>query len=162
MREFVSIPEQRLKIVTSDKRIVRKLEELSNTRIKINKVVCVEGEDPVSIMKVIDALKAFGRGFSFEDSLQLLKEDYVLEIVSVKEYSKSKKRRLSLRGRVIGFKGLAKSNIERYTNTKIAVYGNTVSIIGKWEDVQKAKKAVEMLLSGKPHAIVYMFLEGRL
>jgi len=162
MIEFVSIPEQRMKIVSSDKRIVKKLEEISGTRIKINKTVCVDGEDPVAVMRVRDALKAFGRGFSFEDCLELLKENYVLETVSVKSFSKSKKRRFSLKGRVIGFKGSAKANIEKYTNTKIVVYGNTVSIIGQWENVQKAKKAVEMLLSGKPHNTVYMFLEGRI
>lgn len=162
MIEFISIPEERMKIVSSDKRIVKMLEELSGVHIKVNETVCVEGEDPVSVMRVRDALKAFGRGFGFEDSLELLKEDYVLETVSVKSFGKSKNRRVSLKGRVIGFKGSAKSNIEKYTNTKIAVYGNTISIIGKWENVQKAKQAIEMLLSGKPHNTVYMFLEGRI
>jgi len=162
MIEFISIPEERMKVLSSDKRIVKRLEELSNTHVKVNKTISVEGEDPVSVMRVVEALKAFGRGFSFEDSLELLKEEYTLETVSVKNFGRSKNRRFSLKGRVIGFRGTAKNNIERYTNTKIAVYGNTISIVGKWDNVQRAKRAVEMLLSGKPHNTVYMFLEGKI
>lgn len=161
MMEIVSIQEKKMELLKVDKRMVQKLERLSNTRVKIDKNVVVEGEDPVSVLRVKEVLKAFERGFSFEDALSLLDEECVMETISLKEFGKSKKRQFLLKGRVIGKKGTAKELIQRYTNTKLAIHGKTVCIIGKWNDVQDAKKAVEMLLSGCTHNTVYKFLERK-
>jgi ribosomal RNA assembly protein len=49
--------------------------------------------------------------------------------------------------------------IEEKTGTKICVHGKTISIIGKWENLQVARKAIEMLLEGKMHSSVQRFLE---
>jgi len=89
-----------------------------------------------------------------------LDEEYYLEIIDIKDFSgKSKNRMKVLKGRVIGSEGKAKKMIERYTDTKISIYGKTISIIGKWDKIIIAKKAVEMLLSGSLHSSVYKFLE---
>jgi ribosomal RNA assembly protein len=45
------------------------------------------------------------------------------------------------------------------TKTKISVHGNTIAIIGKWDNLLLAKKAVEMILEGKMHSTVKRFLE---
>ena len=50
--------------------------------------------------------------------------------------------------------------IEKLTNTNLVIYGKTVSIIGRHEDVINAKEAVKYLLEGAPHGNVYNFLEG--
>ena len=47
------------------------------------------------------------------------------------------------------------------TGTKISIYGKTVGIIGPLDSLLDAKKAVESLLSGSPHAHVYSWLEKR-
>jgi ribosomal RNA assembly protein len=65
------------------------------------------------------------------------------------------------RGRVIGKDGSTRKTIEDLTNTDICVYGKTVSIIGDFDDVADAKEAIEMILEGKPHSIVYRYLEKR-
>jgi ribosomal RNA assembly protein len=49
--------------------------------------------------------------------------------------------------------------MESLTNTFISVYGKTVGIVGRAEDVVVSKKAVESLLLGSPHANVYKLLE---
>ena len=49
--------------------------------------------------------------------------------------------------------------IEELTNTEISIYGNTIYIIGDFEEMAAAESAVDMLLSGSEHATVYHFLE---
>ncbi|MEM7825575.1 MAG: KH domain-containing protein, partial [Candidatus Aenigmatarchaeota archaeon] len=72
---------------------------------------------------------------------------------------KSRNRLITLRGRVIGTEGKTKKLIEKHADVKISIYGKTISIIGKWDKLMIAKKAIEMLLSGSLHSSVYKFLE---
>jgi ribosomal RNA assembly protein len=105
-------------------------------------------------------IQAFGRGFDFNAAMNLLDEEYYLETIEIKDYTgKSRSRMITLKGRVIGTKGKTKKLIENYTQTKLAIYGKTICIIGKWDRVMIAKKAIDMLLSGKLHTTVYRFLE---
>ncbi|MEM5855794.1 MAG: KH domain-containing protein [Candidatus Aenigmatarchaeota archaeon] len=159
MISSIKIPEERLKKF----RIYSKeLEKLANCKIRINEEITIEAEDPIMGMRVKDVVKAFGRGFDFEDALNLLDEEYCLETINVQDFSRSKKRMVEIKGRVIGRQGKAKKLIEKYTNVKITIYGKTISIIGKWEEVQKAKRAVESLLQGRKHGTVFRSLmEGR-
>lgn len=162
MIDFIAIPEERIKILKSDKSLLEKFKKLSDVKISLGEEVTVEGDEPIAVMRAKEVMKAFGRGFEFDIALNLLDEDYVLETIELKHFSgKSRDRQIVLKGRVIGTKGMVKSNIEKYTETNIAIYGKTISIVGKWKNVQMAKEAVEMLLSGSMHTTVYRFLEGR-
>ena len=49
--------------------------------------------------------------------------------------------------------------IEEVTETKITIYGRTVSIIGMNPGLDYARRAVEMLITGAPHSAVYTRLE---
>ena len=51
--------------------------------------------------------------------------------------------------------------IEELTGAYMSVYGNTVAVIGDSLQIEVARRAVDMLLSGSEHAAVYHFLEGR-
>jgi len=161
MIDMRKITEEGLKILKSKPELKKKLEELSMTNIEISdENIIVESEDTLKIMQVIIVIKAFGRGFDFEDALNLLDEDYQLEIIEIKDYSgKSRRRQQTLKGRVIGTSGKTKKMIEQYAEVKISVYGKTICIIGKWDKVSIAKEAVEMLLSGSLHNTVYRFLQ---
>ena len=64
-----------------------------------------------------------------------------------------------MKGRVIGKEGKAREHIEEMTETNICVYGKTIGIIGRQENVSIAVKAIENLLKGSPHANVYSWLE---
>jgi len=158
-KDYLVIPRERLGLLKRNEELLKRLERLGNVKIYLNDEITIESEDPIAIMKAKDVLKAFGRGFDFETSLNLLDDNYKLEVISVREYTKSKSRQRELKGRVIGTKGKIKKAIEYYTNTKIAIKGKTISILGKWEDVLIAKKAVEMILDGAMHQTVYKFLE---
>ena len=56
-------------------------------------------------------------------------------------------------------RGRAKKYIEETTKTNMVVYGKTVGIIGKMEDVAIAKEAVTRLASGQEHSTVMRFLQ---
>jgi ribosomal RNA assembly protein len=162
MIEYIAIPEERLRILRKDTKWKEQFEEFTNLKIRINEEVAIEGEDPISILRAKEVFRAFGRSFEFNDAMNLLDEDYTLETVEIKHFAgKSKKRQIVLKGRVIGTAGITKKMIEKYSETKIAIYGKTISIMGRWKDVQAAKKAIEMLLGGAMHNTVYQFLENR-
>jgi ribosomal RNA assembly protein len=162
MFESLSLPEERIRILRKDKKIIERIEKLTNGKIKVEgNEVSFECEDPLLGLRLKEVFRAFGRGFDIEDALNLLDEKYFFDSIEVKDYAKSAKRQIVLKGRVIGKKGKMRKRIEELTNVKIAVYGKTVSIIGKWEDLQIAKRAIEMLLSGASHGSVYRFLEER-
>ena len=50
-------------------------------------------------------------------------------------------------------------NLERLTGTRISIYGKTAAIIGAFDDVERAKEAIEKLVGGFSHRSVYEFLE---
>lgn len=160
MIDFVRIPEERLKFLRKNKKLREQLEKLSETKIKLDHEVSIESEDPLKILRVKQVVQAFGRGFDFVSVLNLLDEDFYLESINIKEFSgKSRTRLKTLKGRVIGTKGRTKKMIEQFTDAKIAVYGKTISIIGRWDGLRIAKRAIEMLLQGSLHSTVYKFLE---
>ncbi len=155
--DFVSIPEERMRLLnrTSCK---RDLKEFLDVDIEINDDIEIKGE-ALQVNRAKEILRAFGRGFLFKECLDLLDEDYLLDMVNINEFSgKAKERLMTLRGRIIGKNGITKKAIEKAVNVKMCVYGKTVSLIGKWENLKKAREAVEMLLAGSKHTTVYRFL----
>lgn len=164
MIEFVLIPEERLKIFR-DKRMLytRKLRDFLEVKLWAgDREVEIEGEDAMVIMRVKEIVRAFGRGFDWVDALDLVDDDYMLDVISMTDFTgKSRNRQVVLKGRVIGAEGRSKDIIEKYSGAKIAVYGKTVSIIGKWENVKVARDAVTALLSGAKHTGVFKMLEER-
>jgi ribosomal RNA assembly protein len=162
MIENIAIPEERIRILRKDAKWKDQLKKIVDVKIQINHEVSIDCDDPLLMLRLKEVIKAFARGFDFNTSLNLIDEEYFLEILDVKGFSKkSKNRQITLKGRVIGKKGKSKNIIEKYTETKIAIYGKTVSIIGKGKNVKVAMEAVEMLLNGANHSTVYHFLEGQ-
>lgn len=160
MMDHALIPEDRMKILKRNKKYLDRLRNFSSLDIKINEEIEIVGEDPLTILRVKDVLKAFGRGFNFDDALNLLDEEYYFETIDIKDYAKkSRDRLITLRGRVIGTKGKTKELIEKSAEVKISIYGKTIGIIGKWDRVVIAKKAIEMILLGSLHSTVYRFLQ---
>lgn len=160
--KFVRIPEKRLKSLKRNKKIVKKLESFSDSKIELNDEVCIKCEDPLMVLRLEEVIKAFGRGFEMEDAMNLLAENCYLETVNIKDFSgNSESRLIALRGRVIGKEGRTKKIIEKDTRTKIAIYGKMISIIGRWDNVMLARQAIEKILRGSKHSTVYRFLEEK-
>ncbi|MBU1976127.1 MAG: KH domain-containing protein [Nanoarchaeota archaeon] len=121
--------------------------------------VVITGKDSLKVYMLHEVVRAIARGFNPETASLLLKQDYMLEIVNIMDYSKKKNHVPRLRGRVIGTKGKSRATIEELTQTHVCVYGKTIGIIGDSGSVTIAKRAIESLLGGSTHATVYKFLE---
>jgi ribosomal RNA assembly protein len=156
MFDDLKIPKERISVlIGKNGKTKSDIEKSTNTKIIVEDDVLVEGE-PLDVLTVHNIIKAIGRGFSPEDSKDLMDENKTLHIIQL-----DKKRNILIRvkSRLIGTNGKAKKKIELLTHTKISVYGKTVSIIGEYENVEVATKAIEKLVSGSPHKNVYKFLE---
>jgi ribosomal RNA assembly protein len=138
------------------------LEKESTCKINIDSKegdVTITGKDAIQLFALREVIKAISRGFNPELAKQLLKQDYILEVISLNDYSKEKSQQQRLKGRVIGADGKSRNTIEGLTDCSISVYGKTISMLGSVENVATCKRAVETLLSGSPHANVYKWLE---
>lgn len=141
-----------------------KIETKSSTRLSIDSEsgsVCIYG-DPLKTMRTADVIKAIGNGFSSERALTLLDDELLmLDIVDLSRVASTPKELKRLKGRLIGKNGKARNLMESLTSTKISVYGKTVSIIGRSEQIEIIRAAINMLINGSPHARVYKFLEKK-
>ncbi len=158
MIDYLSIPQERMKLLKTDRRWEHQFKKLSDVKVVLNEEIEVSDDDPIAVMSAKMVFQAFGRGFDFDTSLNLLDEEFTLEVIDISSYTKSRSRLMTLKGRVIGTEGKAKNIIETETETKISIYGKTISIIGRFQNVDKARDAIELLLSGRKHGTAFKFL----
>ncbi len=166
MQEFsyeVKIPKDRVAVLIGKNGDTKKLLEASTkTRMEVDSNegdIFIKGRDALDLYQTREIVMAIGRGFNPETALMLLKEEYVFEVISLKDFIRNKKDMKRLRGRVIGREGKSRKLIEELTETFISVYGKTISIIGETENVSIARRAIGFLLQGSPHGNVYNWLE---
>jgi len=168
--EFVKIPQDRLGVlIGKDGEVKRLIEKKLSVKLEIDSeeglisIFQKEGaEDPLNLWKARDIVRAIGRGFPFEKASKIFSDYYVFEMLYLPDYlGKSAKAWERQRSRIIGKDGSTRKTIEDLTSSDICVYGKTVSIIGDFDGVADAREALEMILEGKPHSIVYRYLEKR-
>ena len=166
--ETVRVPEERVAVIVGrNGRVRKRVEKLTNTKISVSSdgVVTItnppDSEDPVMAWKARDIIRAMGRGFSPKRALSLIDdEDSRLIIISLRELVGSSVSQLKrVAGRIIGENGRSRRVIEETTETKISIYGKTVSLIGVDPGLEYATRAVTMLIDGAPHGSVYKYLE---
>ncbi len=158
-----SIPKDRVAVVIGPNGGTKKnIEKDTKTKIRIdskNGDVEIEGEDAAIVLKASNIVRAIGRGFSPEHAMKLTDDDYYLELINLsEELGKNWKQIQSKKGRVIGKEGVIRGKIEQDTQTSVSVYGKTIGIIGKADNVEKARHAVLMLIKGAEHASVLNYL----
>ncbi len=167
MQEIVRVPSDRIGVIIGHSgRVKKRIEQLTNVQLKISPdgVVTIIGspdpENPILIWKARDMVRAIGRGFSPHNALSLIDDDARLIIIPLREIvgtSPAQIRRVA--GRIIGEHGRTRRVIEEITDTKLSVYGRTVSLIGSDPGLDYAQRAVQMLIDGAPHNAVYRYLE---
>jgi len=164
----IRIPKERVgALIGKEGSIKSKIEELTGANLKIDSKTGEveisfpkEIDDPLIPIKVERIIRAIGRGFSPEKALDLLSDDYVLEIIDLRAiFGDNKNAIRRIKGRIIGEGGKARLYIEKRTGAKISVYGHTVSIIGRYYNVIPAKEAIMALIEGKSHSSAYRRME---
>jgi ribosomal RNA assembly protein len=162
----LKIPKDRVAVLIGTKgEVKRDIETVTKTKLDIDSEegdVVISGGDALGLFTAREIVEAIGRGFNPDFAKLLLKQDYVLDMISIKDYAgKSKDTALRLKGRVIGKEGKSRKTIEMLTDTHISIYGKTIGIIGGPDGVDNARQAIEALLKGSPHGNVYKSLERK-
>jgi len=117
------------------------------------------GEDVTAIFTVQKIVRAIGRGFNPRKAERLAEEGFDLLIIDLTDYvGRSKSAQARVKGRIIGKNGRSRALLEELTDTMISVYGHTVAIIGRVEDLNAAREGVLMLVKGAFHKTVWNFL----
>ena len=159
----LKIPRDRVAVLIGQKgKTKRHIESITKTKLDIDSKegdVSIKGADALGMYSAKEVVKAVVRGFNPEIAQLLVKQDYAFELISLSDFAKSKNDEKRIKGRVIGEKGKSRKTIEDLTGAYISVYGKTISLIGEISSVGLARRAVESLLAGSPHANVYKWLE---
>ena len=163
---YARIPEERIGVLIGPGgRTKRAIVEATGAEVEIDAEdgeVTVSGPetDPIAALKARDIVLAIGRGFSPQRAMRLAKENTFLGILDIKlttgRHEKAALRRI--RARVIGSEGRARSRIEDLSGCSMSVFGSTVALIGNEEQLQRATRAVELLLRGSEHSTVFHLL----
>jgi len=136
----------------------RKLEASLKVKLKKkgrNMLIEGEGEEEFIAEKVLEALNF---GFKLEQALLLKREDFVLEEILIKNFTK-RKDLSRIRARIVGKKGQTKKHIQDISNCLIALKDNTVAIIGEAQDIRQAMNGVINIIQGSKQGSVYSFME---
>lgn len=159
----VKVPKDRIPVlIGKEGSVKKKLQDESGSIIDIDEdgIVTVKGDDAIQLYTSYQIVRAIARGFNPEIAFNLFKQDYVLEIISLRDVVGQNQKQLErVRSRLIGAKGKSRRVLEELTQCYICVYGKTVSVIGDSEDIVYAHQAISMLVGGAMHRTVYKYLE---
>lgn len=114
-----------------------------------------------SVWLAENIIQAINIGFKPKKAFKLLLQDYSIEKFYLEKIvGNSEKKNKRLMGRLIGEKGRMRNAIEQYSNVFVSIYpeNKTIGLIGDFESLKIARKAVNMLLDGLPHHVVLNFL----
>jgi len=168
---FIKIPKERVGVLIGPEgRTKKNIEEKLSVELQIDSeagdvtiMMAEKAADPSMLFKAKDVVTALGRGFSPEHAFRLIRdEEAILDIIDLRTvFGKSEADIKRVKGRIIGMNGKTRRIIEELTDTNVAIFGHTVTIIGTVEQVQAAREAIEMLVRGSMHSTVYRFLHRK-
>jgi len=164
---FLRIPASRIAVLIGPSgKTKKKIEKATSSRVSIDSKtgeITIESRDAEKQNRAESIVKAIGRGFSPGKALLLAKGDYTLSVLNLRELlGKSERTIKQKKARVIGRNGNIRNRIEKETGSHVSVYGNTVSLIGLFEEVENAELVVKAILEGANISTAFEMLREKL
>ena len=136
----------------------KKLEQILKIKItNRGKEVTISGKPEEEYIgeKVI---RAINFGFPFSSAILIKEEDFVFEILNIKDYTRRKDLE-RIRARIIGKKGKTLGTLSQLTKCDFELNDNRVGIVGDPEHIENAQDAIIHIIKGAKQSNVYAFLE---
>lgn len=168
-QQFIKVPGERIGVLIGRKGTVIdriKQECRVNVEIESESGNVRVGYDSRSLIagnpfKALEIISAIARGFSPERAFKLLNEDFVFQLLDIRDYVGNSQSSMNrLRGRIIGERGKSRRTIEELSGADVSVYGHTVGFIGIFEAIKVAVEAIILLSRGSSHRSVYAMLQN--
>ena len=165
--KHVTVPDDRIGVLVGEGgETMREIESRAEVRLDIDSetgsVKIEPVGDPIRGLVGPDIVKAIGRGFAPEAAMRLLDDEMQLfDVVDIEAATRNQNDLRRQKGRLIGEDGRTRELMEELSGADVVIYGTTLGIIGKPEQVDAVRSAAEMILDGAPHGAVYSFLERR-
>jgi ribosomal RNA assembly protein len=161
MEEEINMTASRANELKLQSKLLTKIRD-TGVEITIDKTKArLKSDNAFRSMLAKNAVTAFNRGFDSAISSLLLDDSYDIAVVNINDYTRSKKRQMELKGRVIGSRGMIKKRLMKETSCYIKIQGKTISIVGHVERIGMAQGAIEMILNGAKHDSVFISIDRK-
>ena len=169
-QQVVKVPRDRIGVIIGKNGKVKgQIQDKCNVLIEIDSktgdaVISSQSKEISTEMepfKAVEVITAIAKGFSPRRAYRLIDGDEeTFQLIDLRDYAgKSSNSMERIKGRIIGEEGKSRRTIEDLTDTYISVYGHSVGLIGKSDQIKIASDAVTMLSKGKSHKTVYNMLQ---